>query len=356
MGRWSMGPDNLGSVYFGMSTSRFNEPIDQLDVLLLMNRLRRAQIKAKLLVFVAGRYAQLNGRSADELIAGEEEKKRVIEAAIKVIGVPTAPLDYTGQFDPDYRSSGVCLTDDLWKTAEYWENVLRLKDEDGIVDGARNGFPFSKIVDSFEEGIVGCMPDGLTGSLGEMEAPTLYRLFEVAEAYTLRKRAWLNAKIGPEFEQEYDQYIGKIMDIIQLRQPLDFKSRPGCVKPVTPYIGKRDEQRIFLEDSKEEIGLKVLKLSQRADGQPIIYKEGFMNPFVRTAILAVEAAAAQESTPVNFGTRRIFDGGSLLDFFEKAGTERLQRFASVVTECLWAYLVRPIQKEMERNDELGVRK
>jgi hypothetical protein len=51
-----------------------------------------------------------------------------------------------------------------------------------------------------------------------------------------------------------------------------------------------------------------------------------------------------DSAPVSFDTRRASDGATVLDFFEKAGTDRLQKYASTVVECLWAYLVLPMKR------------
>jgi hypothetical protein len=315
-------------VYYGMNVSRWKEPLDQFDVLLLISRLKRAGLDMQLSVFIAGRYGQLNGRSAAELIEGEKKKVQLFQDAMLLFGLQPADKD-----------TSVYSTDYLWSNKEYWKQVLCKKDILGIIDTTRRGRSFREVIASFEKELQAKIPDALIESLGDIDAPALYRLLEVSEASFFTP----GAKIGPAFEQEYDCYIGQFMDIIQLRQPLDFKSRPGCLKPVTPYIGKQNEQRIFLEDSKEEIAMKVRKLAQRASGQPL-FSEGFLNPFVRTAILATEAAAMSDSAPVSFDTRRASDGATVLDFFEKAGTDRLQKYASVVVECLWAYLVLPMKR------------
>ena len=318
--------------YYGISPSRYFEPLDQLDVPLLIARLRRSGLDASLLVFVAGRYAELNGKPAAGLVAAEKTKTAFLQDAGVVFNLPVETLS----------------TNDLWYSGQYWIDVDCLRSVPGMIDETRRGKRFSEVFSSFEPYLQNTVPPELVCALGDFQAPSLYRLFEVAEASFLMKCNSIQAKAGPDSEEQYDCFIRGFMGIVQLFQPLDFRSCPGCAKPLTPYIGKEGEQRIFIGDSKEEIGVKVGKLAQRSSDQPVYYG-GFMNPFVRTAILAVEAAAAQGSAPVSLGTRKAFDGAAVLDFFGKAGTDKLQRYASAVVECLWAYLVQPMQKRMAGN-------
>lgn len=327
------------SLYYGISVSRCSEPLDQLDVLLLVARLRQLGLDMGLTVFVAGRYAELNGRPSSELVPAEDRKMAMLTAAGRALG-----LSSSGRFT-------LIRTTDLWYSSDYWQEVERLKDEPGIISPERKGRPFLITAQRFESEIRSVIPPSLMGALGPLDAPSLYRLFEVAEATWLAKRMAVDSKIGPVREQEYDWFIGSFMDIIQLRQPLDFRSSPACPKPVTPYIGKDAEERLFLSDSKSEAGQKIYALAQRAAGQSVFYG-GFMNPFVRLSILAVEAASAAGSAPVRIGTSAISDGAGVLTMFEKAGTANLTRFAAVVTECLWAYLIKPIRKEEERGGGL----
>jgi len=323
--------------YYGIGTSRFLEPLDQLDAPLLIARLRRSGLDASLLVFVAGRYAELNGKPAAGLAAAEKTKAALLQDAGVVLNVPVETL----------------CTNDLWYSEQYWTDVDCFRGVPGIIDGRRSGRKFSEVFRSFEPCLQNAVPPELACALGDFQAPGLYRLFEVAEASCLMKCRSIQAKAGPVSEEQYDCFIRGFMGIVQLSQPLDFRSCPGCAKPLAPYIGKEGEQRIFVGDGKEEIGVKVGKLAQRASGQPVFY-DGLMNPFVRTAILAVEAAAAQGSAPVSLGTRKAFDGAAVLDFFGKAGTDKLQRYASAVVECLWAYLVQPMQKRMAENGSTEV--
>lgn len=320
------------SLYYGISASRRSEPLDQLDALLLAARLRQLGLDIGLTIFVAGRYAELNGRPASELVPAEDRKMAMLAAAGRALG-----LSSSGRF-------ALVRTTDLWYSPDYWQGVERLMGEPGIISQERKGRPFFITAQRFEPEIRAAIPPSLMDALGPLDSPSLYRLFEVAEATWLAKRMAVDSKIGPVREQEYDLFIGSFMDIIQLRQPLDFRSSPACPKPVTPYIGKDAEERLFLSDSKAEAGQKIWALAQRAAGQPVFYG-GFMNPFVRLSILAVEAASAAESVPVRMGNSALSDGAGVLTMFEKAGTANLARFAAVVTECVWVYLIRPIQKE-----------
>lgn len=322
--------------YYGMSSSRYAEPMDQLDTLLLLSRLNRMGAGLGLTIFVAGRFAELNGRNREELLEAEDRKVAMLQQARNLF--PNLPMT-------------VLRTNDLWYDSSYWEAVVSIMEGcEGIVDRRRNGASFREIFEKFEEPLKGIIPRKLAGMLADIPASRLYRLFEVAEAKYLREQKKVDAKIGPSAEQEYDSYIGEFMDIVQLTQPLDFKSRPKCVKPVTPYIGKEGENRIFLSDTKTRLCAKVNSLAQRASGQPL-YSGGYMNVFARLSVLAVEAAASQGSLPVGLGSRLVSDGRSAICLFEKGGTERLMRYAPVVTECLWAYLLKPMQIEMKEGGE-----
>jgi len=317
--------------YYGISASRFSEPLDQFDVLMLLSKLKSLGADVNLLIFVAGRYAQLNGRSREELECSEEQKIRMLRQTSAVFDVPITVLG----------------TADLWYSPEYWAEVDGLKSIDGIVDQTRSGPLFSTVFDSFESEICSAVSPELKSALANTPAPQLYRLFEVAEASYLKKYFGVDAKIGPGAEQEYDSFIDAFMDIVQLQQPVDFRNRLKCAKPITPYIGKQGEQRIFVSDSKQDVNEKIFKLAQRTSGQPILFA-GLLNCFVRLSALAVEAAALSSSAPVKFGNLQVSSGSSVIGAFEKMGTDRLTRFAPIVSECLWAYLIRPLQNELKK--------
>jgi len=321
--------------YYGISTSRYSEPLDQLDVFLLLSRLRKMGLEVELTVFVAGRYAQLNGRPKGSLAEAEQQKTLMLEQS-KVIF--------------DQLPVKVFCTKDLWSSLGYWKEIDRLKGLDGIIDRSRvNGPLFCEVFESLDEAERLAIPTDLLKSLGQKKAAGLYRLFEVAEAACLRDCALIEAKVGPAAEEQYDRYIKDFMDIVQLKQPLDFRSRPKCVKPITPYIGNEGEERVFLSDTKEELITKIRKLAQRASDQPLL--NGFMNPFVRLSVLAVEAAAIAESVPVSFMNRQVSDGAAVLDKFETVGTRRLSALVPVVAECLWAYIIRPLQLEAKNRGD-----
>jgi hypothetical protein len=354
--------------YYGLNVSRAGEPVDQLDAILVMSRLQRETSANGLLIYCAGRYGELNGGLASELIQKDWTKLRWLMRCLPQFGVsPTvrSPNFMAPRFITP-MTFGPATATVFWKSPVYWNEVLTFKDREGIIDSARlgRGKTFREVAAGFESEVLAAIPAELLESIGDISASALYRLFEVAEAASFKnticpEKEYRNeylpirsggfAKIGPVAEEEYDRFIGEFMDIVELRQPLDFRSSPDNAKPLVPYIGKEGEERIFLEDSKEELVRKVGKLSQRASRQPIIYpgNEGFMNPFVRTAILAVEAAAAKGSIPVSFLNRRVSDGRALLEYFERAGTDKLERYASAVVECLWAYVLLPMQKVMQ---------
>ncbi len=319
--------------YYGVSTSRFREPLDQLDAFLLASRLRRTGVDIGLTVFIAGQFSILNGRPPGELLAAEDRKLESLRAAARAVGVRAYFL----------------RTRDLWTTSAYWEEVERWSGAPGIISG-RKGPPFSEVAPKLEPGVTAAMPRGLLDELGRFDAPSLYRLFEVAEAAWMKRFFQAGCKIGPASEQEYDEFIGGFMGIVQLGQPLDLRSTASRPKPVTPYIGKEGEERIFLCDSKRELGDKVMKLAQRAQGQPLYYGE-YLNPFARLSVLSVEAAAAADSVPVRMLGSQVSDGAGVLDVLGKAGLGGAARLAPVLAECLWAYLVRPIQQWLSCGNE-----
>jgi hypothetical protein len=314
-----------GSAYYGMSTSRYHEPIDQLDVFLLISRLQRMGADIGLTVFIAGQFAVLNGRPSGELLLAEERKLEFLRACAGAIGIEPAFL----------------RTADLWAKPAYWDEVGRWKAASGIIS-ERKGPRFSDILPSLGSETIAAMPPGLIDALGGFDAPSLYRLFEVAEAAWMKRALEVGCKIGPASEQEYDAFIGGFMDIVQLRQPLDFRSSPPMPKPITPYIGKEGEERIFIEDSKREVGDKIMRLAQRAQNGPLFYGD-FLNPLARLCVLAVESAAAADSVPVRILGSPVSDGAGALNVLAKAGLGGSTRLAPVLAECLWAYLIRPIQ-------------
>lgn len=319
------------SIYYGISASRFLEPLDQLDALLLISRLKRSGLDMGLTVFVAGRYAVLNGRENGPLIRAERAKIDIMRAASSVI-------------DP---SVGLTLlkTDDLWYSPLYWEQVGKLRSRPGIISSERKGKVFSTVAAGFEPGIISAIGPGLLDALSPLDAPSLYRLFEVAEAAYLGEQKGIESKIGPASEEEYDRFIGSFMGLVQLRQPLDLRSIGGKAKPITPYIGKEGEERIFLESDKDEIARKIMKAAQRQAGAPLFF-DGFMNPFLRLSVLAIEAAAAADSVPIRLNGSAVSDGAGVIESFSRSGTAGLSRIAPLISECLWAYMIRPIQMRM----------
>jgi hypothetical protein len=340
--------------YYGMNISRYKEPLDQMDVLLLQARFARAGIDNIFIPFIAGRYGQLNGRSIEGIIEAEEKKAKLMKYAMEAFrsGGLSAIRTENCETSPFFYA---LTTNALWGIPEYWDAVMEMKDIEGIIDKSRNGLSFLKVYETFESKLRERIPDEVVKALGDTDAPSLYRLFEVAEAKALKERFFVSTKIGPASEEEYDIFINQFMGIIQLNQPLDFKSRPGRLKPLIPYIGKEDENRIFLEDSKREIGIKLRKLAQRASGKPI-YFDGFINPFVRMCVLAVEAAESERSGPVMMDSRPVSCGADMIDFFEKSGSDRFLKYSSLVTECLWAYLISPIFKAEKFFNQLAEQK
>ncbi len=313
------------SLYYGISASRASEPIDQFDVLLLVSRLRRSGLGAGLTVFVAGRYAELNGMPGPELVRQEERKLGFLRASSSALGIPMEIL----------------RTDDLWRDPAYWAAVSGLASVPGII-GARGGRPFSEVAPSLGEAVLSAMPAGLTARLGGFPAPSLYTLFEVAEAAYLMRERGIECKVGPASEEEYDRFICSFMGIMQLCQPIDFRSRQASPRPLTPYIGKAGETRITIDDGKAEMAAKICSLAQRCEGRPVRYG-GFMDPFARLAVLALESAAAADSVPVRLNGRPLYDGEGAVGMLERSGMSGLTRFAPLVAECIWAYLVRPVQ-------------
>ncbi len=317
------------SAYYGISASRYLEPLDQADAIMLCSRIRRCGGDINLTIFVAGRYAQLNGRDAEELIIAEDRKLEALRALGEALRMPIRLI----------------RTADLWQEPSYWEAVERLSCLSGIIS-ERRGAPFSSVASNLEPEILAAMPPALAERLGPVDAPALYRLFEVAEASYLGNAAGIDCKIGPASEEEYDVFIRPFMRTIQLAQPLDFRSTESRPKPLTPYIGKEGEERIFISDCKEAAEAKLFKLAQRSEGMPLFFGQ-YMNPFLRMSVLAVEAAALAESVPVRIAGARAYDGAGVAAAFGRAGMRSLAKVAPLISECLWAYLMRPVQRALD---------
>jgi len=127
----------------------------------------------QLTVFVAGRYGQLNGRPAAELIEGEKRKVLLFQDAVLLFGL-----------QPANKESSVYPTDFLWSKKDYWKEVLRKKDMLGIIDTSREGRPFREVVASFEKELQAKIDDGAEPVVTPIEHPFVQRIIALAESFS----------------------------------------------------------------------------------------------------------------------------------------------------------------------------
>lgn len=313
--------------YYGMNISRRREPLDQFDFLFMAKRLR-----LPLIILVAGKYGLLNGCAAPDYLAQKElKKKEVLERMLELTCI----------------EGKVILTDELWRNSIYWDGAIQLLGENPRIIDNRSGPKLSSLDKTSLSAI---FPTESTASLlrvfGEFPASGLYTLFEVAEALYLQRMLSIDCKIGPESEERYDGFISEFMSIIQLCQPLDLKSVPTSIRPLIPYMENRDEDRVFICDSKSEVLDKVYKTAQRTEKTPLYWetKSGsFQNPFVRLVLLALEGAENCECLPLSLRGRKVYSSYEAISYIEKSGSTGFTAIAPSIAEALWNYLIRPMK-------------
>lgn len=279
------------SVYYGVNISPYKEPLEQFDPLLLVrfyNRMLAVLTKAngkpdrvKLTVFVAGKYRLLiMGPERDPYVlctqwtAQEKQKKQLYLKAAAGLG-----MEY------DVR---LLKTDDLWGDERYWVILASLMEQREQMPNLR----------AFRRGSVkfGDLPKDLLGAIGEKErqkmanenACEIYLYAELAEARFLRWTMGVSAKMGPKSEEEYDQYLRPEFSIVQLKMPLGLDSRLGDEKLLVPYIGLKEQERIWDKDIRTGNGdgrMVIEKIMRTAD-----YPGGPLDQYrVRQALLEAES-------------------------------------------------------------------
>ncbi|MFA5050452.1 MAG: hypothetical protein WC501_05585 [Candidatus Micrarchaeia archaeon] len=319
--------DGITKLYYGMNISNGREPIDQIDFLLLVKKL-----KLPVEIFIAGKYGVLNnGKKPVEFFLEKESIKRELYKRLMEI------MKIDGK---------VIVTDELWSNPVYWKSILELKDLEGVID-QKNGTPFNYF-DSEKLGIAKNAMDEFLEvqcKMGGIPANSLYTLFEVAEARTLQKTDDVDCKIGPESEERYDKFIEKFMSIMQLYQPLDIKSNEKEPRPVMPYMERLQESRIFFEDTKEEVLVKISKMAQRAEKTNPFWECAKMrvpNPFCRMVIYAFEAAENNQNLPILLRGKPVYSSMEAIEFIEKSGANGLINIASPIAEAIWNYIILPV--------------
>jgi hypothetical protein len=352
--------------YYGLNISQGREPIDQLDMVFLAKKLGVFPI-----IYVAGMYGLLNGNvNGNALMRKEEEKMRVIRAMFDAFGV----FNLVGEECKIFRTA------DLWglKGAKeelvaelYWAAVGELMQIPGIIEPGR-GPKFGEILSNISNTEYGFVVGsynriGMLSSSGiafselcNMRADGLYTLFEVAEALTLKRYRGVDCKWGPESENRYDRFIGEFMSIMQFYQPLSLNSVPASTLPVIPYMERKGEERIFLDDGKKELIDKLYKTAQRANKTDAFWEYSMKsgggngdiagkvpNPFVRAVIYAVEAAECMGCLPIRLRGKSVYSSEEALKMLELSGASGTVEMVGAVSEALWNYILRPIQEAMK---------
>jgi len=246
-------PDPL-AIYYGVNISVYKEPLEQFDPLLLArsyNQMLAALAPAdkkpervKLTIFVAGKYRLLNIKPdrdpfalCAQWMSQERQKEQIFKKAAAGLGM-----------EEDAR---VLKTDDLWGDGRYWEMLASLIERREQMPNTRE---FKRVSVKF-----GDLPKALLGAIGDKErqqmanecACEVYLYAELAEAQFLRQIEGVSVKIGPQSEEEYDRYLRPELTIVQLKMPLGLDSRPGEEKLLNPYIGQKEQVRIWDKDIEQ---------------------------------------------------------------------------------------------------------
>lgn len=242
------------NMYYGMNVSKTLalEPIDQLDGFLIASQMQKLE-ESNFYPFIAGLYESLNAQSSAEarLIArkrmlAENRKKILLENIMRNL-----KLEGT-----------VYTTNDLWKDELYWEIVREVIPNIDKTDCRKSGIEMREF------------PVEIFGKYGKLakdifiqwRSASLYVPLEVAEAIWFKERKYVSIKIGPcETETVFDKIIKKYdIGIIGIKQPKCvynefYKGKNNGSVNVVPYIGRRNQERIFFSDFYDKIEYKIRK-------------------------------------------------------------------------------------------------
>jgi len=269
-------------VYYGINVSQL-EPIDQVDSLLVGKRISNF-LENETNVLIAGKYGIFNSLTnmdmqlRGELLEAEELKKGVLIRGI----MKHIKLD-----------GKILFTNDLWKDEYYWYLI-------GELYSSRERLPSPRVYKDLDKRVsFSSIPGSHLGNISEEtfdllsneKAVFLYSFAEIAEALYLKEARASIIKIGPRGEEEYDTYIKKSLDTIQLTQAVDIRSTPAKPLYVTPYILRKgqEETRVLFIDSSDAIYKKL----QRAypDPQPLFYANT-ITPLLRLLAYVAETERA----------------------------------------------------------------
>lgn len=334
--------------YYGYNvTKSTREPVEQIHGFLAARALAEAcgRSAAAFFPLIAGLFEVLNTKSHDELQrvaaekrAREKHKERIFQRALELFG-----LD--GQ---------VLLTQDLWGHEHYWSVVDELVksgrySRKSLTEDTMRWFTSEDELNSYQS--LGAVAPGLMNMtpaaikrMGEWPAPIVYTPLEVAEARFLADEFDVRVKIGHMEETVYDKYIVNFMDIVHLRQPVDFSSRRVSPKTVTPYIDRirrgKAELRVFYEDTEDEIADRV--------GQAVIDEYVFalspkagevLNPVLDKLVLAAESARWW-GHPLELAGGRVTTGAELIHLAARRELS-ISELAENLPRVAYRYLVEP---------------
>lgn len=328
---------------YGAMVSHYREPVDQIAAFLIAKEIQNHAPKSHFFPYTSIRFSLLNRRKKESLRLSTNRLKR---AAIQKQLFHLAVMRH-------FNIKGLVLfSDGFWEDPAHWkiaEKLLERYPEIIPASSPFNGsfYKFSEVSKSYKLAI----PSSLMEKVGSIEAPKLYPLLEATHLKYLAVRYKVNAKLGPESESKFDEFMKNSTSILHFRQPVDLPTAKTSSKTVIPYIGKRTQTRIFFGLDTEATIASKLRVAEQSWEKGILpdnemSRDGCnpVHPIVQYAIYAVETARLRTGSPVKLGGRQASDGLEVLELAQKKD----KQWAPDVAKALWENLLRPINMSVER--------
>lgn len=338
--------------YYGFNVTKSDrEPIDQIHGFLAAKRIQErnhglVNEAGTFYAFVAGIFEVLNATSPEDI-------QRVIEVnSVKESNKKELFTKIATAFDINCE---VHLTSDLWNDERYWNALTKVLQYPQFSKGnlrrdtmqwyqteemLNRVLPIAEVASDLMD-----IPKKLMKKIGRWPAATLYTPIEVAEAKYYAAVHDVSCKIGHMDETVYDKYILEFMDVIHLRQPVDFKSTRIKPRGVTPYIHKprpRDPKvRLFFDDTPATIQERLSEYPPENFVFAIIPDGGeVLNPYIDKVVLAIESARAMGLTPVTVENVDLNNGIDIITALYDQSISILT-LEKVFPELIYSYLIEP---------------
>lgn len=357
-----IGNGSCVNFYYGFNVTKTDkEPIDQLQAFIAAKRIQEYNTKqfgksGIFISFIGGLFEILNCKNlkeVDDLIKlntpKEKSKKLLFKSIYK-----------------KYVIKGLVLTTkDLWLDQNYWKILKGLFDQQIFTRGLliNDSLSFYETKEQLFNTIkVKELPKTLVNlplnfikKIGNFPASILYTPAEVSEAYYLKEKFSVVAKIGQVQERIYDKYLYKDFSVFRLKQPVSLNSLQEKPKVVTPYIDKdvfelsgikKQNVRLYFTDT---LNVLTNKISQTPAQEYVFITENnfgeVLNPLVEKAILAVESARAMRKTPIILKKNQVNFGKEIIDLILE-GKLKLTDLKKLLPNIIYQFLIKPFKNSL----------